>query len=1082
MKGFIFLLAFIVSSNLLGQTKAKNAYKQFSKGDYEKANELLSEVKAEDIRLEFYYVRSLCNLQSANSKEVYFSIYEDLLKGNPELEKDPKELEDLFKSFDLNTASYDAAKDNFFKSAFNFYKGLDQTESWKDHNDKYASSPLLTDAYNLESLAALRDALANGGNPLKLKSVYEDYENMEASTKAYDAWGELEFKAAVALNNTEALRTFSESFSSHKRSEEAFSMARAMDYKVVMNDLSIPKLEKFISIYEDGEEHTAVFNALDSLYHKDLMLNFKDVAFEAYSKKFTEGARRLQLDSLFNILLYNKLAEGNWEYVQEWDKRIKRNATSFGYEQVKRLSENLEVTVLPFLNDRNSYSLGTVSGKPLTGEAANFKAKTILRDGNSLFRYQVGEKWGILYLDSQGKIQQLTQAIYDDISSLTKQVYQVTITKPGGNNLSGYLNVLGEEVVPLGTYDLITTLENGNLLVGKGTSYSLLNPFKGKVNSFTNKTVLTDGVLAVYDEKEIIREVYTLSGKSLAKGISISLKNLNQTINVKIDGKSFLVLNDSLVPSPSTELIAFYLDSKNYISSKNPDEQKYSITASGVKGIEMSCDYLTINEEMIIFNLSAGGHKLVSTRNLSEMLNNITTVSDLGGVYLTSNPSGSMNLIVPQQGKMTTTPVPFVNTPDPEEEFYGDGDGGGFGGDGSDLFWISELDERSYSTSIPRSSFEWTEKYTDLVPVEIGETSGYVNLSGELILPSQFNYAQQFSGWTAQVMNEEGDYFIIDADGNPIAQGYLSQWVNSTTFLYGDGGKIFEYTSPKQSAENGRITEICSSCFIRQVIAPGIYEVDVDNFIGYVTKKNNQGQFLGEYLNSSFRKFKVKYDKLASEYWSSEKSFYEIDELIGELNTPKDLTYGMALVKLRIAINKSQSDFTSILDELSSYSKFDLEEKSSVYSQLFNHFYLEDNYYQAATYLNQLKALMSYDQFIQNYGSMAGFTYLKTNNRAEAKRIFESYTRYDEVNGWDRLGYIYFEERDFDMAIKSWNNALTAAKSSNNEYYWSNGGVFLNLGAAYANQNNKAQMCQNYRAGMGFGNEEATRRFNASCK
>ena len=1082
MKGFIFLLAFIVSSNLLGQTKAKNAYKQFSKGDYEKANELLSEVKAEDIRLEFYYVRSLCNLQSANSKEVYFSIYEDLLKGNPELEKDPKELEDLFKSFDLNTASYDAAKDNFFKSAFNFYKGLDQTESWKDHNDKYASSPLLTDAYNLESLAALRDALANGGNPLKLKSVYEDYENMEASTKAYDAWGELEFKAAVALNNTEALRTFSESFSSHKRSEEAFSMARAMDYKVVMNDLSIPKLEKFISIYEDGEEHTAVFNALDSLYHKDLMLNFKDVAFEAYSKKFTEGARRLQLDSLFNTLLYNKLAEGNWEYVQEWDKRIKRNATSFGYEQVKRLSENLEVTVLPFLNDRNNYSLGTVSGKPLTGEAANFKAKTILRDGNSLFRYQVGEKWGILYLDSQGKIQQLTQAIYDDISSLTKQVYQVTITKPGGNNLSGYLNVLGEEVVPLGTYDLITTLENGNLLVGKGTSYSLLNPFKGKVNSFTNKTALTDGVLAVYDEKEIIREVYTLSGKSLAKGISISLKNLNQTINVKIDGKSFLVLNDSLVPSPSTELIAFYLDSKNYISSKNPDEQKYSITASGVKGIEMSCDYLTINEEMIIFNLSAGGHKLVSTRNLSEMLNNITTVSDLGGVYLTSNPSGSMNLIVPQQGKMTTTPVPFVNTPDPEEEFYGDGDGGGFGGDGYDLFWISELDERSYSTSSPRSSFEWTEKYTDLVPVEIGETSGYVNLSGELILPSQFNYAQQFSGWTAQVMNEEGDYFIIDADGNPIAQGYLSQWVNSTTFLYGDGGKIFEYTSPKQSAENGRITEICSSCFIRQVIALGIYEVDVDNFIGYVTKKNNQGQFLGEYLNSSFRKFKVKYDKLASEYWSSEKSFYEIDELIGELNTPKDLTYGMALVKLRIAINKSQSDFTSILDELSSYSKFDLEEKSSVYSQLFNHFYLEDNYYQAATYLNQLKALMSYDQFIQNYGSMAGFTYLKTNNRAEAKRIFESYTRYDEVNGWDRLGYIYFEERDFDMAIKSWNNALTAAKSSNNEYYWSNGGVFLNLGAAYANQNNKAQMCQNYRAGMGFGNEEATRRFNASCK
>lgn len=154
-----------------------------------------------------------------------------------------------------------------------------------------------------------------------------------------------------------------------------------------------------------------------------------------------------------------------------------------------------------------------------------------------------------------------------------------------------------------------------------------------------------------------------------------------------------------------------------------------------------------------------------------------------------------------------------------------------------------------------------------------------------------------------------------------------------------------------------------------------------------------------------------------------------------------------------------------------------MEEKESVYSQLFNHFY-----YQAATYLNQLKALMSYDQFIQNYGSLAGFTYSKTNNSSEAKRILESYIRYEEVNGWDQLGHIYFDESDYDMAIKSWNNSLAAAKKLNREYYWSNGGVFVNLGAAYANQNNKVEMCKNYRAGMGFGNEEATRRFNAQCK
>ena len=1084
MKGFIFLLAFIVSTNLLGQTKAKNAYKQLIKGDYEKANELLSQVKAEDIRLEFYYVRALCNLKTANSKEVYQSIFDDLQKGNPELEKDPKEIESLLKDFDLNSESYSATKNRFYESAFNFYKGLDQTDAWKDHNKNYPSSPYLADAYNLESLAALRDALADGGNSQKLKAVYEDYKNKEASKKAYDAWGELEFKAAVALNNTAALRTFSESFEAHNRSEEAFSMARAMDYKVAMNDLSIPSLEKFIGIYEDGDEHTAVFNALDSLYHKDLLLNFTDVAFETYANRFTEGPRRLELDSIFNRILYDKLASGNWEYAQEWHKKIKRNATSFGYEQVNRLTENLEVTVLPFLNDRNSYSLGTISGKPLTGEAANFKADIILRDGNSLFRYQIGGKWGVLYLDPQGKIQPLTQAIYDDISSLTKQTYQVTISKPGGNDLKGSLNVLGEYIVPLDAYDLLTTLDNGNILAGKGMSYSLTHPLKGKLTSFINKTELTDGLLAAYDEKEVIREVYTLSGKSLAKGTILSVNNLNGTINLKVDGKNFLVLKDSLIPSPSTELIAFYLDSKNFISSKNADGEKYSITASGVKGIEMSCDYLSVGDEVIVFNLSAGGNKLVSTRNLSEMLNNITTVSDLGGVYLTSNPSGNMNLVVPKQGKLTTTPVPFVNTPDPEEEFYGDGDmGDGYGGEGSDIFWINDLDQNYYYTSSPRSPFKWSEKHSDLIPVEIGESRGYVNQSGELKIPSQFTYASQFDGWTAQVWDQESnDQLIIDTKGKEIVKGYLTMWVNSNTFIYKDGDKTFEYTSSKQSAEYGRTKEICTNCTVRQVLAPGVYEVDLDDFIGYVVNTNNQIQFLGAYLSSSFRKFKVKYDKLRYEYYNNEKSFYEIEALFDELNTPKDLMYDIAMVKLRIAMDKEETDFTSILNELNTYSKFDLEEKSEVYSQLFYHFYSLANYYQAATYLNQMKGLMNYDQFIQTYGASAGYTYLQINNRAESKKIYQSYTRYDEVNGWDQLGHIYFDERDFDMAIKSWNNALAAAKRTNNSYFWENGSVFVNLGAAFANQNNKVEMCKNYRAGMGFGNEEATRRYNSQCK
>lgn len=1087
MKNILFLSAFLFSITLLGQTKVKNAYKQIAKGDYAKASELISEVKPEDIKLEFYYVRALCNLKTANTKEAYFSIYEDLKKGDPSFVKDPKEIESLLKDFDLNAVSHDAAVVKFFEYAFNFYKSIDQTDSWKDHNDKYASSPFLTEGYNLESSAALRDALVNGGDMEKLKAVYLDYRGMEASNKAYDAWGELEFKVGVAQNNSEFLRKFSSEFSSHSRSNEAFAIARTLDFKVATIEKTISAFEKFLTFYKEGEEYKVVYNSLDSLYHKDLLLNFNDLSFESYAKKFTDGPRRLQLDSLFNQVLYEKLTFGNWEYSQEWNKKIKRNLLSFGYEQINRLIENLEVTVLPYLNDRNNYSLGTISGMALQGEAANFKAKTILRDGNSFFRFQIGEKWGVFYLDTQGKMQQLSQPIYDDISSLTKQVYQVTINKPDGKNLIGYLNVLGEYVVPIDNYDLTTLLENGNILAGKGINYTLHFPFTGKQNSFKNKVDVIGELLAEYDDKGIIREVYNKSGRSLARGVNLFVNYLNETNNLKVDGKNFLVLNDSLIPSPSTELIAYYLDSKNFISSKDPDGGKYSITLNGVKGLEFNCDYLTLQDDVIVFKLADSGYKLVSTKNLSDELTDLSTFSDLGGVFLTSNPTGDVQLIVPKQGKLHTTPLVFVNSPNPEEEFYGDEQHYAGSPDGYEdsFFSIDDLEIQYLFPSNPRPTFEWKEIHTDLFPVEIGESYGFINSSGELKISSQFSYAQRFNGWTAQVtqvMDQELIQLIIDNKGTTIAQGYLNHWVNPYTFLYSDGNKVFEYTSLKQSADNGKKIEICSNCTIRQVIVPGVYELDVNGFIGYVINKSNQVQFLGDYLKSPFRRFKANYDKLVSDYWITEKSFTEVSRLIDELGAPKDVAYGIVLVKLRIAMDKGQSDFTSILNELNSYSKFDSEEKNSVFAQLFNHFYASENYSQALNYLNQLRAVMNYDEFIRNYGYYAGDTYLKTNNRSEAKRIFESYISYDDVSSRNQLGHIYFNERDYDMAIKNWNNALTAAKKSNKEFFWSDGNIFVNLGAAFSNQNNKTEMCKNFKAGMGFGNEEATRRYNAYCK
>jgi hypothetical protein len=72
--------------------------------------------------------------------------------------------------------------------------------------------------------------------------------------------------------------------------------------------------------------------------------------------------------------------------------------------------------------------------------------------------------------------------------------------------------------------------------------------------------------------------------------------------------------------------------------------------------------------------------------------------------------------------------------------------------------------------------------------------------------------------------------------------------------------------------------------------------------------------------------------------------------------------------------------------------------------------------------------------------------------------------------------------RNFPEAAESWKNALASAKRLNDNVFWSDGLVFINIGAAYANIGDNAKMCEFYNIAIGSGNKEAIQRYKEQCK
>lgn len=1085
MKKWISYAFLVCSFFTYGQAKVKNAYKQYSKGEIERAIELLNEVKIDDAGREYYYVRALCNIESAASSEQFLNVYNDIIRANPASEADPKVVEQLEKNFDLNQTSFNEMEKRFFALAFNYYQGINTLPNWKEHNTRYKLSPYRDTAIYYEGMSAFTEANAGGGDKAKLQVVIREYPTKSASKLAYNALGEIEFAEARSSNSSSVLRDFSTKFGKHSRSQEALNMARTMDFKSAMAEPNISNLEGFVKIYSDSPERRAALSTLDSVYYESISKDFKISTYLAYDEQFKTGSRRLKADSICNFYIHRDVVSG--QYVEgNWHKAAdKRSPKSYNYTLVNRLIENLKTTRVPYLNDRYSYAL-----KPIQSGATSpliYQAEVILREGDSWFRVRKNNKWGLIYVDPKGSVEVLAETLYDNIGVRSNGFcFQVERKNSNGVNEIGIIDGTGKWILPVGkAYSDISFLESGKILASNSLSGELIDVWSRGTLKFSGPVERVGGadLLKEVDAKSQIRAIYTLDGERLLLGSSINLSQNygDGLVNLKSDGKNWLVVGDTLVPSPSTDFVYFYQDAKNYISGKKTDEWSVegplAVVVNGVKKVFANANGFRLYSGFVVMWNQDGKGEVYSTTNFSQVAKNVEAAYVSNNILAVQSADAGVQLLRATQTGYQGIQVPGATSVENNVWFYDDLDpeGEGFGGEYDEVFYLDDLE--AYFTTSGRVN-KYLELKTELIPLRYGTGFGIVDTTGRVA----FNDERSLSGvhsWLIELYDD--DWMLKDASGTSIS-GSLVGWVDEYTFIYRKGSEIYVHKSKAKRFNQGMSTKLCENCSVNGAISPDLFEVAYNGFPAFIEVSGGRASLLGNYLNSSYFRFVKKFSDLRDDYYKDDDpSYYTYSRAIDALEAPNEFKYPLAVIKLKLAMNLSSYEVSSCVQGLKKFLDFSKDEKGSIYSMVAFHYYGNEEYSNAVEYFDLLEELNP-ATFIQDYGASAGDANLKSYNRSKAKEIFLKYTNYDERYAWDQLGYIYFEERSFEAAIESWKAALAAARRDKNEWYWSNGNVFINIGAAYANLNNDAKMCEYYRIALGSGNEEAQRRYNYQCK
>lgn len=1103
IKWFLFLSFLVLWQPLSAQKKVKLAFKQYEKGNIESALNLLDVIDPNERETEYYFVRVLCTLENTEL-DAFPELVKALNQSNPTYIVDPKLKKKLNNIYALNSDTYTELKYRVYLHIFQHYLTQSSYTLWNKHLALFPESVFRDSAFYLSASTGLQEALNDGGNPKLLEEVYKKY-NSTVSTQhiakeAYQSWATIEFTEAENINSSIAYKAFAQKFPDVDLAKSARLKAQNIDKIQALNSRDTTLLQSYISTYGTSAESKEALSLLDSLHFQYVLEDFSLQKYARYVRNFPSTPLRHILDSIFDMHLLEAIDHAEFEYVRVWHNIQNRLRTTTEAKIIQRRLENTGTTYYPFCNGFENYTIG------LHNPASNqnilpFEADYILRDGNSLFRFQKDGKWGVLYVSQTGNIQQVgSPSLFDNVSPLKGNYYQVSL-----GDRTGVMDLLGNILLPLKNQK-VEILSNGNMVIERDSKNVLFLTLQRDSIQFSNPIQIWQefGILEFKDVKNISTtgvSLFDFNGEILLSGKKITIIDAPGRVqNLKVDGKAFLYSAEdhTWLPSPKNEAIVYYKDDRNYISYTN---NTYSFTVNGGQRDVLKTTYANLyNDSFFTFRLTDGSTKIMAAQNFGQLLT-IDSRSDFEiqefGVVV-KNPFNTIQIYKPN-GPVWGAAISVPNANGFYVEYYGydEGEGGYYEeGDGTcwylggiqtcftefnDGMYYFPTTEVSYTSSKPKIPQE-------LFIVAEDDQVGAVNSDGTFVIPANYS-SLTFSDYLFHGIDSDGEIEILNANGSYLTRGSFLRWINSTTFLYfryGSGvTQMHQYsTDTKQS------TLVCTSCFVRNVFDSETIEVESYGHPAII-KLGRTTQWLGNFTKSPYYTFRTNFESIQNEYYADEyRSYSEYTSKFESLRDESNVVfngkenYNFAKLRLGLAIEHSGSDIASLLSNIQSFPQFVDEEMVQVYSGVAHHYESESDYQTALRYYGILYSILPEDEFIRNYGYSIANCYYQNRDFGNA---INYYTRYANscsscgYSGYFRAGLANFENGNYQAAIASWNKAISSAIQQKNQYVLNDGVVYLNIGAAYANLNNDVMKCKYYNIAKGKGNSDAANRFNWQC-
>lgn len=1132
------------------QNSAKSAYKQYKKGNLEKANKLLDEIESKgEQALPYYYVKTLCVMESAATPEDYKRALHFILKSDPRSIIDPKESKSLNKIYELNGESYDELLSNFYRQVFLAYKSWNTAELWLDHNAVFAFSTERDSAFlyeaktvydeidaTIEEYGTFYTTYLNGKYTEEIAlEAYRQRVNLEFLKAdengdpellfdfAYRYQKESQFKplveraSAKAVNNDEdskRLLKFANSFNSmgfDSMVSDAYLKAFNIDYSVLelevdSGTLSIQAVKEFTLNYANQTEACeAIRNDLDSLTFLRLTTNFDTDIYAAYTSNFPSSKNRGSLDSLLNTSIYRIMMGDDLNTAQELHERFHRPESSYGYDVIQGLINNQTLSYIPALNEYDSYSFMRIDHKSLSSDVNEFKAEVILRDGYSLFRFKDSEGWGVVQINENGKVKVLFRC--DEVSVLTSNLY---LTKSGDT-----YSVIATNGEVLATSDNtpIQILPTGNILV-PGSKSTIIDPWdKSKVEidywvstfTFPGSYASSDYFLSAHSgtRSNDILALYNMAGEKVISGRKLEFERAIGTVqNLLVDGKRYVLHEDSIFKNPVNKYLIFYQDEENMIYASR-DESYNGGTMTIIKDNTketLVARWSSLHNDVIGFQTD-NGVQIYGLNSLTKIpLASIENYKVVNGDVLAQSEFGFVSLY--KQGPSGWYSPVTLNTANGlyyEEEYYGELSDDPYYTEGGDPFYISN-DNNYYETAKGLSFNKANFKTPSVYPVLINDFMEYVNDQGKLIGPNYFRSASDFNAPYTQASDSKYESIIINSSGDDKVKGYLEQWVSSNEFIYSEGNKSYKYDVRTKLSN-----EICSDCSVLQKIQEDLYEIKVDGNITYL-QTGGSGKFFGTYLSSEDHTIRAHLSKLYDYWWEdSYRNHYEYMNHLDEIKVYKEANkYILAKVKLKLALALDKDKIPEAVSELENFDQeyFSDDERAEIYNSVASRFYNSDDYQNAILYYGLLSTINP-EEFNSSYAYQVAECYAGIYDYENAEKYYiawggtldepahyttiagmykdagysskaiEYYKKYAAIGeserayAMDNVGHLYFDEGNYSYAASSWKQCIRYYQKQDNDYML--GLLYYNIAASYQNNNMSSSACKYYSLASNYG-------------